>query len=149
MAAFFMVYFLYMKEIWKEIKRCPKYSVSNKGNIRYDKTGRIRKPILSRGYHRLSYMSENRKLCFAYYHRLVAEAFIGELSEKHVDHINRVRSDNRVENLRFVTARENNNNKNPRKTKKNIRIMVIKNAIALYRDGVSEKRVISQLTARL
>ena len=45
-------------------------------------------------------------------HRLVAEAFIGPRPEDQtVDHINRVRNDNRVENLRYATASEQNLNR--------------------------------------
>lgn len=45
-------------------------------------------------------------------HRLVAETFIGPRPlDQTVDHINRVRDDNRVENLRYATASEQNLNR--------------------------------------
>lgn len=44
-------------------------------------------------------------------HRLVAEAFFGEIPDGYeVDHINRNRGDNSVENLRIVTPSENQRN---------------------------------------
>jgi hypothetical protein len=45
-------------------------------------------------------------------HRYIAEAFIPNPDNKEqVDHINRVRHDNRVENLRWATRKENGENK--------------------------------------
>ena len=44
-------------------------------------------------------------------HRLIAEAFIPNTEDKpYIDHINTVRTDNRIENLRWVTSKENSNN---------------------------------------
>ena len=45
-------------------------------------------------------------------HRFIAETFIpNPENKKFVDHINRIRDDNRVENLRWTTRKENNDNR--------------------------------------
>jgi len=44
-------------------------------------------------------------------HRAIYETFVGEIPEGYeIDHINTIRDDNRVENLRAVTKKENHNN---------------------------------------
>ena len=44
-------------------------------------------------------------------HRLIWETFNGEIPEGYeIDHINTIRNDNRLENLRLVTHKENSNN---------------------------------------
>ena len=41
-------------------------------------------------------------------HRMIAEAFLGEIPNGYqVDHINRIKTDNRIENLRWLTQRQN------------------------------------------
>ena len=97
---------------WKLIKNFNKYEISSNGNIRNIKTQYILRPRISPyGYCRITLNSENSKQHYFLVHRLVAENFIGEINNKQVDHIDRNRSNNRVENLRIVDARQNCLNK--------------------------------------
>ena len=106
------------EEIWKPIEKGQKtrYEISNKGRVKsfnYKNTGTI--GILNpakdrRGYCFIALYFDNKPKIFRV-HRLVAETFIPNPNNKPcVDHINRVRTDNRVQNLRWVTCKENMNN---------------------------------------
>lgn len=53
-------------------------------------------------------------------HRLVCSTFNGSSDKKYVDHINRVRNDNRAENLRWVSHSENMKNRTSNKISKPI-----------------------------
>lgn len=64
-----------------------------------------------KGYRVVTYQGKKYKV-----HRLVAEVYLPNPDGKScIDHINTNRSDNRVENLRWVTQKENNNNPMSRK----------------------------------
>jgi hypothetical protein len=96
---------------WKQIPSCPQYEASSTGEIRlihggrWNRQGKPRKPWLVRGYSyvtlRLKGERTNKQV-----HRLVAEAFLGP-SLLQVNHINGARSDNRIENLEYLTPKEN------------------------------------------
>lgn len=101
-----------MNEIWKTITGCPGYEVSSFGRVKslnYNKTGCeqiLKNRVCTSGYFIVNIKG---KSCFV--HKLVAEAFIeNKLNKKHVDHINTIKTDNRVDNLRWVTQNENCNN---------------------------------------
>lgn len=99
-----------MSEIWKDIKRYEGlYQVSNIGKIkRIGKNERIKKTFIDKnGYERveLSKLGVNKKYSV---HRLVAEAFINNcFNKKEINHKNGIKTDNRVENLEWVTRSEN------------------------------------------
>lgn len=88
-------------EEWKAIKDLPGYSVSNKGRIRKDSNGQIMVLSMNGGYARITISK--------HVHRLVAEAFLEKPEDDRVwvDHIDGNRSNNNVDNLRWVTPSEN------------------------------------------
>lgn len=94
-------------EIWKELDNYPNIKVSNLGRIM--KKGKI--AILNEdkyGYQKINITDKNHKGRRISVHRLVAQAFIPNPENKEeIDHINTIRNDNRVENLRWVTPLEN------------------------------------------
>ena len=109
-----------MNVVWKNIGRpFSLYSVSTNGLVRNDKTGYVFNNLSTiGGYIRARIVNDNGEVFNALVHRLVAQAFLPNTENKAcVDHINRNRSDNRMENLRWVNARENMSNREHRSCK--------------------------------
>ena len=95
------------------IKGFENYVIFEDGVIINIETGKELKPYLEKaiGYYRAG-LSKNKNKHKFYIHRLIAEAYIPNPHNKpEVDHINRIRNDNRIENLRWATHSENNQNK--------------------------------------
>jgi hypothetical protein len=105
-------------EIWKDIPNYEGlYQISNFGKVRsFDRlikrgngvilmSGRVMKPHLKKEYHGTTLTKDGKTKRF-FIHRLVMLAFVGQ-SDLHVDHINAIKNDNRLENLRYCTNLEN------------------------------------------
>lgn len=112
-----------MKMIWKSVKgyedlyevsdtglvRSKDRWVNNRGTMEFRK-GHIMHPNNCRGYKTVCFCMNGKTNRFRVA-RLVAEAFIPNPHNKEqVDHINTIKTDDRVENLRWVTRSENMNN---------------------------------------
>lgn len=109
-------------EIWKDVPKYEgKYQASNLGRIRClphsfrNKNGKLITQSFyyvamkdNRGYLQSTLTGFDGANKHSGVHRWVMYAFHGE-SELQVDHINGIKDDNRLENLRYVTPRENNN----------------------------------------
>ena len=96
------------------------YSINlETAEIRNDKTGRILKPQLNNnGYYRIC-LSLNSKQKKYLVHVMVYAAHYGlyDTSKYVIDHINHIKTDNRIENLRLVSQSLNNINKSHMKGK--------------------------------
>lgn len=101
-------------EQWKNIVEATNYEVSNLGNIRNTKSGQILNPgVAGNGYKQVSLkMIATGKFEKRYVHRLVAQYWIDNPENKReVNHINLDRTDNRVENLEWITSSDNQKHK--------------------------------------
>lgn len=115
-----------MNEQWRGVPGYEGYyEVSDQGRVKSldrkinVKTGKralkekiLRPSELSNGYYIVG-LSRNGRSTTKYVHKLVAEAFLDHVPCKYkeiVDHINHDKKDNRVDNLRVVSPRENASN---------------------------------------
>lgn len=95
--------------MWKDIEFNPEvYEINEVGDVRNKKTGRILKPRKNRnGYLQVILCKDGKRKTFLV-HRLVAIAFIPNPENKRtVNHKDENKTNNCVENLQWMTDKEN------------------------------------------
>ena len=94
-------------EVWKPIKNYENlYAISNKGRVKNIISNSLMSIFKVGNYLKVSLESKQY-----YLHKIIAEAFIPNPENKpHVDHIDTNSLNNDIDNLRWCTTKENNNN---------------------------------------
>ena len=100
--------------VWKVIQDLPTdtYLINELGMIKNKKTERILKTRIGANGYRTLTITINRKVYSRRIHRLIAIAFIPNPNNyPMIDHINRIKGDNRLINLRWVNNSMNQLNR--------------------------------------
>lgn len=105
-----------LTEYWLPIPDYLGYEVSSTGRVKSFRQYSEGKLLTIRttwnGYSRVGLMKKKVLV-----HRLVMAAFVGEANKRDVDHINRIKTDNRLTNLQYLTKAEHSNKDNRGRSK--------------------------------
>lgn len=119
-------------EEWRIIEENDNYSISNLGRVKNNLTGEFRliqNPIGTRLYYYVN-LSKNGKVKKYNIHRLLAQAFIPNPNNLPlVDHIDRNKINNNLDNLRWCSHSDNQRNRNLKGT---IRKRILKDGTEKY-----------------
>ena len=100
------------------------YTINEKGEVYNKKKKIIMKQWLNRGYLRICLVGDDGIQKNLRVHRLIYQAFklkTGENMPEQIDHINNIKNDNSLENLRCCTNQENQRNRKISKNNKSTR----------------------------
>lgn len=98
---------------WKEVAGFSNYECNEQGQFRNKTSKRIlHQSSVHNGYIHIGLINNGKQL-WRLAHRLLAETWLKKPDSNHniVNHINHIRSDNRIENLEWVTRSANAKNK--------------------------------------
>ena len=99
-------------EEFKKIEEYENYEISNFGNVRNTDTGRILKPRKNTEGYYIVDLYKNGIMKNFYIHRLIGFAFIPNPENLPcIDHIDRIRTNNLISNLRWISNSNNNRNR--------------------------------------
>lgn len=98
---------------WRDVVWWDDYVVSDEGDVARKKDGLVLKQYIQKSGYAAVYLRKNGWTSAVMVHRIVAKAFLMDNFKGDkimVDHINTIRHDNRLCNLRVVDAKGNMNN---------------------------------------
>jgi hypothetical protein len=129
-------------EEFRELQEYPGYKIGNRGTILGHENYPLRPSLNNRDYYVFNVSIEGVVETILV-HRVIGLAWIPNPENKPViDHINRDTKDNRLENLRWATSRQNNENRGIQKNNKSgvIGLCFVNSSklwlVQLTRDGV-------------